>query len=423
MSNTNIEEPSINLEEKYKDIYNIFKEKGCTLTYFIKKTLKLKFICACGIEKERLYKDFMRGKECRTCREKKFKEIPSESIELPSKSIELPSKSIELSSKSIEIPYKPIEIPFESLELSSKSIEIPFESIEIWKPIEGGWISNFGNAKNVLDKILTLCPTKFRYHIGGKHQYASRLVAKTFEIENYDKFENNQNYIVTHIDNDSKNNKVENLKVITKVELGSINGKKARQSDTFKEKINWTKDHFKSEDVKTKVILELPKYIIYNNGEIHGEFHFLTFTKNDNYLKILANNKTYKVHRIICYAFNPIEGKENLCDYDELQVNHKDGNTLNNSSENLEWVTPSENMKHAYNTKLNNKVRNVLQYTLDGEFIQEFKSIAQASRESSEPEHRIRETAKGKKNSKAQFIWKFKNESESAEYSEKYKSK
>ena len=80
-------------------------------------------------------------------------------------------------------------------------------------------------------------------------------------------------------------------------------------------------------------------------------------------------------------------------------------------------------MKHAYNTKLNNKVRNVLQYTLDGEFIQEFKSIAQASRESSEPEHRIRETAKGKKNSKAQFIWKFKNESESAEYSEKYKSK
>lgn len=390
MSNQKIEETSINLEEKYKDIYNIFKDKGCILTYFVKKTEKLKYICVCKIEKERLYKDFMRNKECRTCKNKKLKEIPID----------------------------PIEEIFKETDLREIN-----EKKEIWKSVEGGWISNFGNAKNSLHKILTLCQTKFRYHIGGKNQYASRLVAKTFKIENYEKLENNQNFIVTHIDNDPKNNKVENLKIITKAELGSINGKKARQSNTFKEKINWTKDHFKSENIKTVVINELPKYTIYYNGEIFGEFHFLTFTNSDNYLKILVNNKTYKVHRIICYAFNPIEGKENLSDYDELQVNHKDGNTLNNHADNLEWVTPSENMKHSYSTKLNKKTRAVLQYNLEGEFINEFNSISEASRETKEPEHRIRTIAQGKTNKKALFLWKFKNDEETKQYTDKFSLK
>lgn len=368
-----MEQGNINtIKEKYADIYNIFKEKNCELIYFERKTIKLKYICACGIEKERLYKDFMRNKECRTCKEKKLKEKPISNDENN-------------------------------------------ENGEIWKPVVGGWVSNLGNAKNALGKILTLCNTKFRYRINGKNQYASRLIAEAFQIENYEKL-NDTKYVVSHIDNNPSNNQIDNLKIVTKNEISSKNGQKSRQSSEFKEKINWGKDHFKNDNIETKIVPEFPKHILYYNGEIWNGANFLTFSKSENYYSVLNN----KVHRLICYAFHPIEGKNKLSDYEKFQVNHKDGNTLNNHADNLEWVSNSENMFHSYNSNLNKKVRNILQYTKDNIFIKEFNSIAQASRETGELEHRIRETAKGKGNSKAEFLWKFKNEDETNEYSQKY---
>jgi hypothetical protein len=55
----------------------------------------------------------------------------------------------------------------------------------------------------------------------------------------------------------------------------------------------------------------------------------------------VKSNQT--VHRLVARAFIANE-------LNKPQVNHKDGNKLNNHVDNLEWVTVSENGLHAYRT-------------------------------------------------------------------------
>lgn len=52
------------------------------------------------------------------------------------------------------------------------------------------------------------------------------------------------------------------------------------------------------------------------------------------------------LHRLVLSTFSPVDNWENL------EVNHKDGNKLNNCLSNLEWVTTKENIQHAWKTGL-----------------------------------------------------------------------
>ena len=58
-----------------------------------------------------------------------------------------------------------------------------------------------------------------------------------------------------------------------------------------------------------------------------------------------GKKKQQYLHRLIAIHFIPNP-------YDKPQINHKDGNKLNNSIDNLEWVTAQENTIHAYKNDL-----------------------------------------------------------------------
>lgn len=66
-----------------------------------------------------------------------------------------------------------------------------------------------------------------------------------------------------------------------------------------------------------------------------------------NLSKLDGSKRTFRVHRLVMMAFNPVENMN------ELEVNHIDGNKKNNKIENLEWCTASENQIHAFKTGLN----------------------------------------------------------------------
>ena len=61
-------------------------------------------------------------------------------------------------------------------------------------------------------------------------------------------------------------------------------------------------------------------------------------------LYIAGQRKTHTIHKLVAEAFlGPANGRT---------VNHKDGNKQNNRLENLEYMTPGENLQHAFATGL-----------------------------------------------------------------------
>lgn len=95
-------------------------------------------------------------------------------------------------------------------------------------------------------------------------------------------------------------------------------------------------------------------YYVSNYGRVYSRFTdslIKPTQRTDGYLIVLLRTKDNLaiapvVHRLVMMAHKPISNP------DDFHVNHIDGVKTNNVITNLEWVTRSENMLHAYNTGL-----------------------------------------------------------------------
>ena len=96
---------------------------------------------------------------------------------------------------------------------------------------------------------------------------------------------------------------------------------------------------------------ELTDYYVSSSGDVANLLweKLRTRKNNRNYtiVDIYINHvkHTVLVHRLVAFTFMP--NKEQ-----KLTVNHIDGNKDHNYTSNLEWMTYSENNKHAYDTGL-----------------------------------------------------------------------
>ena len=109
---------------------------------------------------------------------------------------------------------------------------------------------------------------------------------------------------------------------------------------------------------KWKTVIENNNYEINKQGKIRRKEtkHILKPAKIKNgYLTVVLSEngkcKTYLLHRLVANNFI-----KNINEYKE--INHKDGNKLNNNVENLEWCTRSHNLLEAYRIGLRKQYRN-----------------------------------------------------------------
>lgn len=91
---------------------------------------------------------------------------------------------------------------------------------------------------------------------------------------------------------------------------------------------------------KNKKVKQLKGKVLNQHFDGAGKYKFVGLYKN-------SNSKCIYVHRLVALAYEP--NPNNL-----PEVNHKDGDKLNNCHFNLEWVTPKGNMRHAADTGLLN---------------------------------------------------------------------
>lgn len=152
-------------------------------------------------------------------------------------------------------------------------------------------------------------------------------------------------------------------------------------------------------------------YLVSDTGEVYSLLtnkSLLPARKRTGYLQVtLSKNAVlsyHLVHRLVANAFIPNpDGKK--------QVNHIDGNKLNNSVSNLEWSTSKENIVHSITVLGKHKIP-VNQFTKDNKFVKKWDSILEASKGTGIKAQHIWRNAQRIRKSTGGFVFRYEAERE-----------
>lgn len=160
-----------------------------------------------------------------------------------------------------------------------------------------------------------------------------------------------------------------------------------------------------------KSIEEASNYEISNLGNVRNKTTLQVLkgriTKSGYYQVSIKINETNKfsnryIHRLVAQYW--IDNPEN-----KREVNHKDGNKLNNNINNLEWITSAENQKHRHSIGIiQTSQRRIGKFTKDGKLIAKFNSIKDAADlDNNGIRVSIDNVLQGKRYTLKGFVWKY----------------
>ncbi len=217
-----------------------------------------------------------------------------------------------------------------------------------WKTIIGGKheVNKDGQVRNIKTKRVLKADMSGGYQrvliiVEGvrTHQAIHRLVAMAY-CENKNPSELT---IVNHIDENKMNNRADNLEWSSPKQNSTHGTVVQRRVQSTKEVRSRVKEELVLEGeiwMETKI----EGYYVSNLGRCMGKRGILKPEEHTSgYLRIaFSRYGRFYVHRLVAEYFIKNDNTEKNI------VNHIDGDKRNNKAENLEWVTPSENLIHHY---------------------------------------------------------------------------